>query len=247
VTARRDPTAAVAALGGGRAHALDLADSASVSAFANWYRDEVGRLDVLVNNAGVHLDLRKKWTAPPLVDGYEVHWRTNYLGTVQLTSSLLTLLSQATDPRVVHVVSRLHARARNADLFEPRTPYDSWNAYGASKLALMHHAFEVQRRCAPVQAYAVHPGSVYTHIADRGLEGQRVISVLRRVLAPVERRMLRTPEQGAQTTVLCATAPGLEGGGYYTDCARAEPSPDALDAAASARLWAQTEAWLAAH
>jgi len=245
VTARSDPATAASALGDVRAHRLDLSDAASVSAFASWYRDEVGRLDVLVNNAGVHLDLRKRWETAPQVDGHEVHWRTNYLGTVHLTHQLLPLLSSAPDARVLHVVSKLHARARNADLFEPRTPYNSWNAYGASKLALVHHAFELQRRCAPVQAYALHPGSVYTHIADRGLEGQRLVSVVRRALAPVERRVLLSAEQGAQTSVLCASAPGLGGGRYFRDCLAATPASDPLDAAAGARLWDATQEWLA--
>jgi NAD(P)-dependent dehydrogenase (short-subunit alcohol dehydrogenase family) len=221
---------------------LDLSDAASVRRFAESWS---GPLDVLVNNAGIHLDLRSSWTEPTMTDdGFEIHWRTNYLGTVQLTSLLLPVLMQARDPRVVNVVSRLHARATNADLFEPRYPYDSWAAYGASKLALIHHAFELQRRCAPVQGYALHPGSVYTHIADRGLEGHLVIGALRRVFAPVERRMLLSPEQGAQTTLHCATAPGLEGGRYFRDCAPAQPKADALDAAVSTRLWENTRTWL---
>jgi NAD(P)-dependent dehydrogenase (short-subunit alcohol dehydrogenase family) len=244
VTTRRDPSAAAAALGV-PAHALDLCDAASVREFATAYTSTVGRLDVLVNNAGVHLDLRKTWKSPPQVDGFEVHWRTNYLGTAHLTHLLMPLLSTAVDPRVVNVVSKLHNRATNADLFQPRTPYDSWNAYGASKLALMHHVFELQRRCAPVQGYALHPGSVYTHIADRGLAGQRLIGMLRRVAAPLERRMLLTPEAGAQTTLLCAAAPSVSGGRYYRDVAEATPAPDALDATVSARLWDETQTWLA--
>ena len=222
---------------------LDLADASSVRRFAESFR---GPLDVLVNNAGIHLDLRSTWRTPTLTDdGVEIHWRTNYLGTAQLTALLLPRLAESADPRVVNVVSKLHARARNDDLFAPRDPYDSWAAYGASKLALIHHAFELQRRCAPVQGYALHPGSVYTHIADRGLEGHRVLGALRRVFAPVERAMLLTPEQGAQTTLHCATAPGLEGGRYFRNCAPATPTADALDAEVSARLWDETQTRLA--
>jgi NAD(P)-dependent dehydrogenase (short-subunit alcohol dehydrogenase family) len=222
---------------------LDLADAASVRRFV---ASMPGPLDVLVNNAGIHLDLRSSWKTPTLTaDGFEIHWRTNYLGTAHLTSLLLPRLGESDDPRVVNVVSKLHSRAHNADLFGPRQPYDSWAAYGASKLALIHHAFELQRRCAPVQGYALHPGSVYTHIADRGLEGHRLLGALRRVFAPIERRMLLSPEAGAQTTVHCATAPGLVGGRYFRDCVAVAPSADALDADVSSRLWDEAQAVLA--
>ena len=158
-------------------HPLDLTSPASVAAFATWLEAATGgRLDVLVNNAGIHLDLRSKWKSPQLLDGHEIHWRTNYLGTAQLTRLLLPLLMSTAqehgEARVVNVVSKLHDRGRNEWLFGPVTPYDSWAAYGTSKLALVHEAAEIERRYgeAGVHGYSLHPGSVYTGIADRGLE-----------------------------------------------------------------------------
>ncbi|NYJ03337.1 NAD(P)-dependent dehydrogenase (short-subunit alcohol dehydrogenase family) [Nocardioides thalensis] len=224
-------------------HDLDLADRGSVDAFARWYAAERGRLDVLVNNAGVHLDLRSTWREPQLVDGHEIHWRVNYLGTWHLTSRLLPLLEEADDARVVNVVSKLHRRGSNAALFDGVRPYDSWAAYGTSKLALVHHASELGRRHPGVTGYALHPGEVYTRIADRGLETSPALARLRKVLAPVERRVLRSPEDGAATTVYCVTAPGLAAG-YYRDSAPADPSPDARDEQVAARLWDETAAWL---
>src|SRR5690349_14736714 len=85
VTARSRVPAVVAACGARTGHELDLADAGSVASFASWLAGEVGRLDVLVNNAGVHLDLRSQWKQPQLVDGHEIHWRTNYLGSAHLT------------------------------------------------------------------------------------------------------------------------------------------------------------------
>lgn len=222
---------------------LDLADRASVEAFAEWYAAERGALDVLVNNAGVHLDLRSKWSEPQLVDGHEIHWRVNYLGTWHLTARLLPLLERAEDARVVNVVSKLHRRGSNEALFEGVEPYDSWAAYGTSKLALIHHAAELGRRHPSITGYAVHPGEVYTRIADRGLETSPVLGRLRKVLAPLERRILMTPEDGALTTIHCATTPGLAGG-YYRDRQPAEPAADAQDAAVAVRLWDETAAWL---
>ncbi|GAB3851139.1 SDR family oxidoreductase [Nocardioides maradonensis] len=245
VTTRTDAAAAAARIGHGVVgHNLDLASRASVEAFAQWYADERGTLDVLVNNAGIHLDLRSRWKEPQLVDGEEIHWRVNYLGTWHLTSLLLPLLDASPAPRVVDIVSKLHRRGSNAALLAGVQPYDSWAAYGTSKLALVHHATELGRRHPRIATYAVHPGEVYTRIADRGLETSPVLGALRRLAAPLERRALMSPEDGARTTVLCATAPDLAPG-YYRNGAPAEPSADAQDATAAARLWDATAAWLA--
>jgi NAD(P)-dependent dehydrogenase (short-subunit alcohol dehydrogenase family) len=233
-------------------HPLDLTDAASVAAFARWYDERCGSagLGVLINNAGIHLDLRSTWRQPRRTpDGEEIHWRTNYLGTMQLTRLLLPAVVRAGqrtgDARIVNVVSTLHRRGRNEFLFAPLTPYNSWDAYGQSKLALIHAASQITDRYADdhVRGYAVHPGSVYSNIADRGLEGHRVIGAVRRLLAPIESRMLASPEEGAQTSVFCATAPDLAAG-YYQDCEATEPSDEAKDNAVAARLWDDTARWL---
>jgi NAD(P)-dependent dehydrogenase (short-subunit alcohol dehydrogenase family) len=253
VTTRSDSDVAAQSIGPTVVgHSLDLTDAASVAAFARWYDERCGSagLDALINNAGIHLDLRSTWKEPTRTsDGEEIHWRTNYLGAMQLTHLLLPAVARAGqrtgDARVVNVVSTLHRRGRNEFLFAPLTPYNSWNAYGQSKLALVHAASQLTDRYAEdhVRGYAVHPGSVYSNIADRGLEGHRVISAARRLLAPIESRMLASPEDGAQTSVFCATAPDLAAG-YYQDCQATEPSDEAKDAAVAARLWDDTARWV---
>jgi NAD(P)-dependent dehydrogenase (short-subunit alcohol dehydrogenase family) len=260
-TTRKDPGATESALAAavgpdalGRIHgrSLDLCDPESVARFVAWYLDAHGdELDVLVNNAGVHLDLMSQWEAPLLSDdGFEIQWRTNYLGTMHLTHLLLPALeknAQRTgDARIVNVVSRLHFKGSNSALFGGPDPYNSWKAYGGSKLAMVHATFEAQRRFAAkhgVQSYCLHPGSVSTNVADKGLDGtwaQRA----RRALLPVEALFLKTPEEGAQTQLHCATAPGLPGGLYYDECAPAEVNPESDDTGTAQRLWDETTAWV---
>ncbi|HET9420834.1 MAG TPA: SDR family NAD(P)-dependent oxidoreductase [Nocardioides sp.] len=230
-------------------HQLDLADAGSVRAFVDWLGEATDRVDVLVNNAGIHLDLRRKWHEPQLLDGHEIHWRTNYLGTAQLTRLLVpTLLRTASavgEARVVNVVSKLHTRGRNQWLDGGVEPYDSWDAYGTSKLALVHEAAEIERRYGEqgLHGYALHPGAVYTKVADRGLETAPVLGRLRRLLAPVERRTLTSPEVGARTTVFCATSADAVPGGYHVRSAPADASPEAADVRAGTGLWERTSAW----
>jgi NAD(P)-dependent dehydrogenase (short-subunit alcohol dehydrogenase family) len=202
-------------------HAMELTSRASVAAFARWVQDSTDRLDVLVNNAGVHLDLRSAWHEPHLVDGQEVHWRTNYLGTAQLTRLLIPLLlataEREGEARVVDVVSKLHARGRNDGLDGDLTPYDSWTAYGTSKLALIHEAHELERRYGArgLHGYSAHPGSVSTG-----------------------------PEAAARTVVFCATSPRARPGGYHRSSAPSTPSADAQDEEAGRILWDNTTRWV---
>jgi NAD(P)-dependent dehydrogenase (short-subunit alcohol dehydrogenase family) len=226
--------------GAGASHALELGDRASVQSFADWVRTTYGEIDVLINNAGIHLDLRSSWKEPRLVDGHEIHWRVNYLGTVQLTEALLPALTG----RVVTVVSKLHARGRNVDLLAEPERYHSWEAYGRSKLALMHHTTTLGERRPDLTAVTLHPGEVFTGIATAGLEEHPWLNRARAVLRPLERRVLQTPTEGAQTSLFCATAPDVVPGGYYVRCAPATPSPDALDADVARTLWQQTQEWL---
>ena len=231
---------------------LDISNAESVKAFSDWYASERKELDVLINSAGIHLDLLSKWKEPKLSDdGFEIQWRTNYLGTTHLTKSLLPLLLQSAekkrDARIVNVVSMLHDMGANQEFFNPTKPYNSWNAYGQSKLGLIHFTTELQRKFAAngLQAYCLHPGEVFTNVASKGLEGNPIIEFIRNLFAPIEGFFLMTPFEGAQTQLLCATAPDAKGGEYYRHCAVAKAADDAYNPEIAAQLWEANEKWIA--
>ena len=162
VLAVRDPergrTAAASIAGSTDVRRLDLADLASVRAFAE---DWEGDLDVLINNAGVMAIPQEQ-----SVDGFEMQFATNHLGHFALTN---LVLPHVTD-RVVTVSSNAHRMGRIVidDLNWKRRRYRAWAAYGQSKLANLLFTLELQRRLtaagSSVRALAAHPGYAATNL-----------------------------------------------------------------------------------
>ena len=253
-TLRRALRDDVTARSGGSAIAerVDLAERGSVAAFARRCEERfAGKLHVLINNAGILKGLfagRGEPTYAP--DGMEIHWRTNYLGAFHLTRLLFPMLEEAArqsgDARVVNVSSHQHVRARNHQLFEPSATRSTWDAYGLSKLAMVHMCAELHRRhgsAGDFRAVALHPGTVYTNMIADGFASDRRLRILRPVLKRLARGVLLTPEAGAQTVLWCATASCVEGGGYYERCAAERPSAAVLDEEVGARLWEDSARW----
>lgn len=234
---------------------LDLSDAASVKAFAEQYlASNTQRLDILMNNAGVHLDLMSQWKQPKLsLDGTELQWRINYLGSVHLTHTLLPLLQKTGrefgDARIVNVGSQIYSKGSNLALFDANVPYNSWQSYGLSKLGLIHFTRELHRRFNAsdnIQSYCLHPGAASgtsTDVANKGLDGHSVVNFIRKLTKPLMDLIMTTAEEGAQTQLYCATGDALSGQ-YYQDCKPKETTSDAQDAAAAERLWDETQVWL---
>jgi NAD(P)-dependent dehydrogenase (short-subunit alcohol dehydrogenase family) len=174
---------------------LDLADQGSVAAFvAGW----AGPLHLLVNNAGVLLtDLQRS------PEGWELQFATNHLGHLSLALGLHDALAAAGAARIVAVSSEAHLRAPLDfdDLNFVSRPYDAMLAYGQSKTANALFAVEATRRWHSdgITANAVHPGAV-----NSGLARHLDHAALADALAAGGYEM-KTPEQGAATSVLVAT------------------------------------------
>jgi NAD(P)-dependent dehydrogenase (short-subunit alcohol dehydrogenase family) len=234
---------------------LDLIDPASVDAFAARFLASKRPLHLLINNAGI-------MAAPLARDarGFESQLATNHLGHFQLTARLWPAIRQAGGARVISLSSRGHARSA-FDFEDPnfeRRPYDKWLAYGQSKTANVLFALGLDARGAPhgVRAFSVHPGSIVTDLM-RSMsedEGRAAIEAAQKI-AP-----MKSVEQGAATSVWCATSPQLEGmGGVYcedVDIAELVAAdaklpvgvrPWAVDPALAERLWSVSEGWTGAR
>ncbi|KAA1415930.1 SDR family NAD(P)-dependent oxidoreductase [Nocardioides humilatus] len=162
---------------------LDVADIASVRAFAADFLEDYDGLDVLVNNAGV--------LGAPLgftVDGVETHFATNHLGHFALANLLLPAIRE----RVVVTSSREHRRGvlDLDDLAWERRPYKVFDAYAQSKLADLLFMTELQQRLteagSPVRAVGAHPGASSTNITSGsgnpvltwiGVNGSKLVSM----------------------------------------------------------------------
>jgi NAD(P)-dependent dehydrogenase (short-subunit alcohol dehydrogenase family) len=209
---------------------LDQSSQASIRRFAKELASAHDRVHVLVNNAGVWLDEKKR-----SVDGIEMTWATNVLGYFLLTAMMRDLvLAGGKDggARIVNVASEM---ARGLDLDDPefeRRPYDGVSAYSQSKQANRMWTWALARRIAGtgVTVNAMHPGWVRTELAREGWKA-RVTSVASKVLA-------RSPERGARTAVWLASDPSVAGksGGFYAD--ERERPCRFRDEAEEARLWA---------
>jgi len=144
---------------------LDLADLGSIRAFA----EEVdGRLDLLINNAGVMAGPRRT-----TADGFELQFGTNHLGHFALTGLLLDRLLEAEAPRVVAVSSGAHRMGKmHFDDIHHEEGYNRWRAYAQSKLSNLLFMRELGRRAAeagtPLVSVAAHPGYAATHLQSTG-------------------------------------------------------------------------------
>ena len=219
---------------------LDLADLASVRAFAAAWD---GPLHILVNNAGV---MATPETRTP--EGRELQFATNHLGHFALALGLHRALA-AEGARIVSVSSSGHLRSPVIfdDLDFRFRDYDPWAAYGQSKTANVLFAVGATARWADdgIFANALMPGGIATNL-QRHLEP----GYMQRIRGNANLR-IKTAEQGAATSVLVATAPELEGigGRYFEDCNEAPVvaerggvgahgvAPYALDPDNADRLW----------
>ncbi|ONF66978.1 SDR family NAD(P)-dependent oxidoreductase [Amycolatopsis keratiniphila] len=249
VPARRpaDAEAALAGIPGTEVGELDLADLASVDAFARRFLGTGRPIDILIANAGI-MAAPERRVGP----GWESHFAICHLGHHALVNRLWPALKDGGGARVVTVASSgHHSSPMRWDDVQFERGYDRWLAYGQAKTANVLFAVHLDRLGADhgIRAFSLHPGAILTPL-QRHLRREEM----------VERGWIdehgnqadpdfKSPEQGAATQVWAATSPQLEGMGglYCEDCDVAEIAaeegewvgvrPYAIDAGEAERLW----------
>lgn len=215
---------------------VDLADLDSVRSAAARLADELPRIDVLVNNAGVY-----RASLDRLPGGVEATLGINHLGHFLLTRRLEPLLLRGSG-RVINVSSEAHRRARLTldtldDVIYGRGPYSGMVAYADSKLANILFTTELARRYDPEElaVAAVHPGVLSTRIWH---QNGNLLSRFMRLLSP----LLGSPATGGEAVLTAADRrASAVHGRYYRKEELAEPTPEATDPALARALWERSE------
>ena len=223
-----------------RTLSLDLASLASVRRFADEFHALGLPLHILLNSGGgMMVGDKARFTK----DGFELTFGTNHLGHFLLTVLLAPSLKSAAPSRIVNVASQSHYQAKGIDftaLQKPTRTVTGMPEYAVSKLANVLFTSELARRLGPagVHSYALHPGVVASDIWRRIPWGLRSLAKL----------FMITNEEGAKTSLYCATSPEVaeHNGRYYDKCREKKPSRLSGDAELARQLWEKSVQWVGA-
>jgi retinol dehydrogenase 14 len=209
----------------------DLSAQSQVRRLADEVRQSLSGIDVLVNNVGGYWHTRQV-----TADGLERTFAVNHLAPFLLTNLLLDRLRHNAPARVVTVSSNAHTRGRiDFDDLQGERAYSGARAYSQSKLANLLFSYELARRlpASTVTANALHPGVVRTSFGAEDPAG------VQRLFSPLMRPFMKTPAQGAATSIHVASAPDLQDvtGRYFANSKPRRSAKRSYDQAVAARLW----------
>jgi NAD(P)-dependent dehydrogenase (short-subunit alcohol dehydrogenase family) len=206
-----------------RGYVADLSDLSQVAALAARVAADNGRLDLLVNNAGIGGGPAAKARRETSLDGYELRFAVNYLSHFLLTRLLLPLLGASAPARIVNVSSVGQAPLDFDDLMMERG-YDPYEAYCRSKLAQVMFTFDLAEElpAGRVTANCLHPASL--------MNTKMVYEWFGRTSSTIQ--------DGLQSLLPLAVSASLDGvsGTYFNEKRRARADAQAYDPAARARL-----------
>lgn len=212
---------------------LDLSSFDSVRTFADDILRAETAIHVLINNAGTG-KLDNSLTA----DKLPIEAQVNHFSPFLLTKLLLPLIQTSAPSRIVNVSSLLHkvGKVDPENFHKPaKNAFEHMRVYSNTKLANMLFTRKLSNdlKDSKVTVNCLHPGAVNTDIFRHK---PRLIRVLISMV-------MKTPYEGAQTSIHLAVAPELENvtGKYYVDCCEAVPSKAARDDELAEKLWDLSE------
>ncbi|KAJ6010032.1 hypothetical protein N7522_005048 [Penicillium canescens] len=190
---------------------MDLESFESVRAAAKAILGKTDKINILINNAGIMAVPGLEFTK----NGHELQFGTNHLSHFLLFQLLKPALLVATTPN-------FHSRVVNVG-------YNPWVSYAQSKTANIYMANEIERRYGSqgLHATSVHPGGIATGLSKHIPEADLAAMLEDKALV----KSLKSPEQGAATTVWAAIGKEWEnkGGRYLSNCAEAKRGDDLSD------------------
>jgi NAD(P)-dependent dehydrogenase (short-subunit alcohol dehydrogenase family) len=208
----------------------DLSNQAEVRRMAADFHQRHHQLHVLINNAGAVFMSRRLSQ-----DGIEITFALNHLAYFLLTNLLLDLLIASAPSRIINVSSAAHTSQQiNLSDLQNQQKYNSWKAYGQSKLANLYFTYQLARRLdgTGVTVNALHPGFVATNFGRSNGGLFNPIFKLAQLAAI-------SPEEGAKTSIYLATSPDVNGvtGKYFVKSKLVSSSPVSYDENIARKLW----------
>jgi len=209
----------------------DLSSQKDVRELAQQYKNQYGRLDVLVNNAGATFAERQE-----SIDGIEMTFALNHLGYFLLTNLFLDLLEKSAPARVINVSSSLHKMGKLDFKDIPfENGYSRSKAYQRTKLANIAFTYELARRLSnqSVTVNAMNPGLVATNVGNAAGGFTAIVKGI------VDKIGAITPEEGARTIIYLASSPEVTGvsGRYFVKENSVPSSKITYDLEFCRRLW----------
>jgi NAD(P)-dependent dehydrogenase (short-subunit alcohol dehydrogenase family) len=176
---------------------LDVTDDASIAAAVKGIEEEYGRLDILINNAGILAERGEQPSVVPL-ERLRQTYETNVFGVVAVTNAVLPLLRRSPGGRIVNVSSGLGSLHLTTSPEHPFSQYPLL-AYNSSKSALnaVTVSYANELRDTAIKVNSADPGYCATDL--NGHSGPR------------------TAEQGAAAAVKLATLPADGPSGAFYD------------------------------
>ncbi|KAM7542130.1 hypothetical protein Aperf_G00000008163 [Anoplocephala perfoliata] len=208
---------------------LDLSSLTSIRDFVQRICEGDTKIDILINNAGI-----MACPYDTTDDGFEIQMGTNYLGPFLLTELLLPAVKRAGNgARIIFLSSLAHLLAKTGPipLNMEKDGYSRFECYCRTKVANAMYANYLSKSLASfgILTASVNPGVVQTELF-------RFLGFFSLIPNILIRPFLKTPWEGAQTTLYTVLTPKLTSGAYFADCAEAKALPIVYDEAAAEEL-----------